>query len=568
MLEWEEHVFLGLKALYRRIVARPHERAAAGARVRLPEVRAPLFLLGQMIAGRSVALFETPNAVLCDRERIFLPPELAVAGSREANISVYQVKTVVAALALRRGGPYPADRPLAEILREEVAALPGLPQRLAEAQRALGARDLWELLGRPAPSRVEARSRPRPVATAPAPETAPNAMTEIEGKGQTGVTVAEGGDDQPVESEMPMHTLEKVETIEEYTGLDRKTDADDELDEHGEALRSVEMTHVIRSRERPRSIYRSDIVLDGLCFDLDDGAGSGGIPYPEWNSRARAYRADWCRVYETRQQVADVTWLAATERRHRALVLDLKKKFSAIANEWLRRKRQPFGPDFDLDAVVDGEVARHAGQSPGELCYVDRRRSLHDVAALILMDQSFSTDAWIDDARVLDTIRDTIFCVGEVLEDFVERFAVAAFSSNTRRQCAYHRIKDFAEPWHGTRARLGGIEARGYTRIGPALRHAQEQLVRESAARKVLLLVTDGRPCDYDRYEGDYGIQDVKKAIETGKRHGILIHAFAVDRQAREHFPRMFTQHHYHIVANPRVLVQSMCALFVRLETG
>ena len=89
-----------------------------------------------------------------------------------------------------------------------------------------------------------------------------------------------------------------------------------------------------------------------------------------------------------------------------------------------------------------------------------------------------------------------------------------------------------------------------------------------NASRKVVILVTDGRPCDYDRYEGTYGIRDVKKAIETGKRHGILTHAFAVDRRAREHFPGMFTQDHYHIVPNPRTLIQAMCGLFFKLETA
>lgn len=52
------------------------------------------------------------------------------------------------------------------------------------------------------------------------------------------------------------------------------------------------------------------------------------------------------------------------------------------------------------------------------------------------MDLSYSTDSWIDDARVLDTMRETLLCAGEVLDEFIEDFAVAGFSSNTRKSAS------------------------------------------------------------------------------------------------------------------------------------
>lgn len=137
-----------------------------------------------------------------------------------------------------------------------------------------------------------------------------------------------------------------------------------------------------------------------------------------------------------------------------------------------------------------------------------------------------------------------------------------------------------ALPVRDDRPRLGGLcdssahgaeaaqEPCGYTRIGPALRHAQELLASEKARRKIILLVTDGRPCDYDRYEGRHGIKDVKKAIETGRLHGIQTHAFAVEKQAAEFFPAMFTRHSYDIVPSPSRLASSMCVVFTRLLVG
>jgi nitric oxide reductase NorD protein len=250
------------------------------------------------------------------------------------------------------------------------------------------------------------------------------------------------------------------------------------------------------------------------------------------------------------------------------LIDRLRRQFAALRSELLRLHRQPVGPDLDLDAVIDAEVRRRMGQIPVEAIYTDTRRDLHDVAAIILLDQSYSTDAWLDGARVLDLIIEATLCTGEVLDDFVEKFAIAGFSSNTRRACHFSLLKDFREPWSSTRDRLGTVEASGYTRIGPALRHAQELLEKERARRKLVLLFTDGRPCDYDRYEGQHGIHDVKKAIETGRLRGIQTEAFAIDKQAAAHLPAMFTHRGYHVVPNPSKLTGAMCHVFARLLAG
>jgi nitric oxide reductase NorD protein len=210
-------------------------------------------------------------------------------------------------------------------------------------------------------------------------------------------------------------------------------------------------------------------------------------------------------------------------------------------------------------------VERRTGHTPPEALYLDRQRDLHDIAALILLDESFSTDAWLDNARVLDTITSTLFCAGEVLTDYLASFAVASFSSNTRRSCRFATIKDFHETWPAARARFGTLGPCGYTRIGPALRHAQELLSHEPAQRKVIILITDGRPCDYDRYEGNYGLHDVKKAIETGAQHGITTHAFAIEKQASEFFPQMFPRRSFDIIPRPERLTGALCQLFARL---
>lgn len=566
MFDWEENVFIGLKALYRQAFVRPDEKRRAAVRVTLKEVRNSLVLLGSMVAGRGVGLFETANPLLCGDDRIFLPAEFSIAPNREANRALFELKTLLGALALRDGW-HRNGVPLAGLIDRCRDEFPHLEDRLAALRAELPeGTDLWKTLGElPLLKKASTGSTvaipiPEPGARSEEP------ITEIEGQGQTDVSVLPAKDDDGDGADLPMHIFEKIETLEEYTCHSRKSDDEDELDEHAEALSELRMTQVMRSPEAPRSIYRGELILDGTGFDLGGGGAPGtGIPYPEWDFQRQKYRRDWCHVQP--QQVTEVRtdWAAKVEIRHRALIHRLRRQFASLTSDWVRLRRQLSGAEFDLDAVIDSEIERRSGHTPGDAVYLDRRRDLHDVAVLLLLDVSYSTDSWMEDRRVLDVITETVFCVGEVLEDYVEKSSIAAFSSNTRRSCRFDVVRRFGEPWRAARPRLGALAPCGYTRMGPALRHAHELLLNETASRKIVFLVTDGRPCDYDRYEGVYGIKDVKKAIETGRQHGIQTHAFAIEKRAAETFPQMFTRHHYDILPHPDALAKTMCRRFARL---
>lgn len=568
MLDWEESTFIGLRALYRRLFVRPEQRRRDAVRVTLKDRRKELFLLGQMIAGRHLTLFETEQRRLAIDDRVCLPNEFSVANTSEANRALFDLKTLTAALALRDGWLASDVASLQQRLTACADEFPHLADKIDAVRQQLPPdTDLWSLLGE-LPVTRSSNDEATTSTDLPRESESITITTEIEGKGQTDVTVLPEQEDDGIGHDMPMHTFEKVETVEEYDGQSRKRDSEDELDEHAEALDELNMRHVIRSTERSSSIYRADMILDGLALEVGDSATASGIPYPEWDFKRRTYRPNWCFVQEIAARESDPAWLAQVTTRRRALIWRLKRQFAALTTEWLRIKRQTAGSEFDIDAVIDSEVRRRSGGAPHEAVYIDTRRDLQDVAAVLLIDLSYSTDAWLDGTRVLDTIRDSVFCVGEVLDDFIDKFAVAGFSSNTRRACHFHQIKSFSDPWPTARARLGSVAPGGYTRIGAALRHAQEMLERQHARRKIVLLVTDGRPCDYDQYEGNHGIHDVKKAIETGHQHGIATHAFAIEKRAAEYFPRMFTQHHFDIIPTPERLTQTICKLFARLRAS
>lgn len=567
MFEWEESTFLGLKSLYQRFVTSPKKREEVARRASLAQHRLTLVYLARLLSGKNVGIFETDAAVLCQDERVCLPSHFHAAASPTANQSLYELKTMLAALALRdqwQGTP----EMLPGFLQSFCTEFPGLKEKFHYVEEQLIVdSSLWELFGVPA-SRTAADSDGGEIITPDDPAPSSEITTEIEGRGQADVSViADTGDDGDG-ADLPIHTFEKTEALEETSGLNRKRDDEDELEDHQEALQEVDMREVLRSQERPKSIYRSDLILDQLSFEVNESSPATGIPYPEWDYKKRKYRPSWCHLQTHAAQQCDPAWMMRAEAKHAALIHRLKKQFAAITSTYLQTKRQPSGPEFDLDALVDCQVRIRAGSTPTEQIYQDRKKDLHDLAAVILLDLSFSTDAWVRGARVLDSIMETVLCVGNVIDENIASFAVAGFSSNTRRSCRYEVFKNFHEPWEGAKPRLGGPQPQGYTRIGPALRHSHELLLNQQAARKTVILVTDGRPCDYDRYEGLYGIKDVRKAIESGKLHGIQTHAFAIEKQATETFPQMFSRDHFDVVPTPDDLIRHLSRLFARLLTA
>lgn len=96
---------------------------------------------------------------------------------------------------------------------------------------------------------------------------------------------------------------------------------------------------------------------------------------------------------------------------------------------------------------MDARISKQSGGAPSENVYTYRRRDLSDVATLILVDLSDSTDAWVKREHVLKTLRLALYCLGEALEAFTHGFAIAGFASDTRRACRYFPITDFDSPW-------------------------------------------------------------------------------------------------------------------------
>lgn len=60
-----------------------------------------------------------------------------------------------------------------------------------------------------------------------------------------------------------------------------------------------------------------------------------------------------------------------------------------------------------------------------------------------------------------------------------------------------------------------------YTRMGAAIRHMVEELSRQSSRKKLLLILTDGKPNDVDHYEGRFALEDSRLAVGEARALGL-----------------------------------------------
>jgi nitric oxide reductase NorD protein len=211
---------------------------------------------------------------------------------------------------------------------------------------------------------------------------------------------------------------------------------------------------------------------------------------------------------------------------------------------------------------VDRYATLKSGYSPNKFLYLSQKPKERDFATLVLLDSSLSTDSWLQNRRVLDVLKESVLVLGEVVEEFQDRMAIGAFYSNTRTDCRYIEVKKFDESWKRCQTKLVGLQPTGYTRIGPALRHGTHLLSQVQARKKLLLLISDGKPTDYDRYEGRYGIEDIRQSIRDAAKEHIAIRALAIEAQAKFYLPQMFGNGNFQILPNPILLARSLAEIY------
>ncbi|QDF98502.1 nitric oxide reductase [Azoarcus sp. DD4] len=358
---------------------------------------------------------------------------------------------------------------------------------------------------------------------------------------------------------------ESLLSVAEFIKFDRSTDDDPDRDA-ASAAAGLDHLSLARDGERVASRVRFDLDLPSAAED--DVVLGDGIALPEWDYRKNLLREDHVRLLELAANPADPRAAPAPlPPRLRRGARRLQQQFAALqpARRWI--KAQADGSELDVDAAVRAATDRACGRHPSDQLWLSLERRERDLACLALADLSLSTDSWVSsEARVIDVIRDSLLLFGEALAATGDRFALCGFSSVKRSQVRFHRLKDFGERFDDRiRGRVMAIKPGYYTRLGAAIRHATALLEPQPAQRRVLLILSDGKPNDLDLYEGRYGIEDTRMAVVEARRRGVLPFCVTIDREGADYLPHLFGPAGYAVIRKPEELPARLPMFYAQL---
>jgi nitric oxide reductase NorD protein len=290
----------------------------------------------------------------------------------------------------------------------------------------------------------------------------------------------------------------------------------------------------------------------------------GALFYPEWDMGRQHYRKNWCVMREKDVPPIHDNFHRETLEKYAGLVKQLRKAFEAMRDENKLLKRQAYGDEVDIDALVEALADAKDGSEMSDRLFVRQHRAERNIAVAFMVDMSGSTKGWINEAE-----REALVLLCEALERLGDRYAIYGFSGTTRKRCELYRIKEFDEPYNAeVKARISGIRAQEYTRMGFAIRHLTDLLKTIEARTKVLVTLSDGRPDDYfDVYRGQYGIEDTRMALLEARRSGVHPFCITIDREARDYLPHMYGAARYIILDDVRQLPFKVSDIYRRITS-
>ena len=296
-----------------------------------------------------------------------------------------------------------------------------------------------------------------------------------------------------------------------------------------------------------------------------------GVPYPEWDYRETRYKRNWSWVQE--KQLAESN-LGETHRLMTQYAVALKRLKKAIqAQKPTRlapRLRQLDGDDLDLNAVVGYFVEKQAGRSPKPAIYRRREMRQREIAVTLLADMSTSIMQHLPEGggRLVDRVRAGVLLFAESMEEVGDAYSIAGFCSKYRDNVSYYTIKGFEEPLsEAIRSQIGGMSGRLATRMGAAIRHATASFEGIESRRRLLLILSDGRPEDYDD-GGDrrYLHEDTRMAVKEAVARGVHPFCITVDTMANQYLPQIFGRGHYMVLDHINSLPNKLPEIYFRLR--
>ncbi|NYT22559.1 VWA domain-containing protein [Alcaligenaceae bacterium] len=381
-------------------------------------------------------------------------------------------------------------------------------------------------------------------------------------------------EDKKEEGTWMVQTAEPLEKAEDPMGTQRPTDRDEETasEEFADALSELPEARLVTTPTPAKEILLSDDTPDrqNLARSETVEETTARIHYPEWDYRINGYHHPGVTVHLLPPQHGPEAWVERTLARHRGMLDTIRRRFEMLRADrvWLRRRLD--GDEIDIDAYTEARADTRAGLPMPQALYRQQRRQARNIAIMLLVDISGSTDAYLANGRrIIDVEREALLLVAIALQHMGEPYSIQAFSGDGPKGVTISTLKHFSEPHSQEVAlRIAALEPQYYTRSGAALRHATALLMRQPAEHRLLLLLSDGKPNDADVYEGRYGVEDTRRAVEEARVQGMHPFCLTIDRQAASYLPKIFGQGQYALLSRPAELPTVLLDWMRRLVAG
>lgn len=300
---------------------------------------------------------------------------------------------------------------------------------------------------------------------------------------------------------------------------------------------------------------------DGPALTVDDftqQAGMGKHVYDEWDCRRNGYRKDWCTIVEEELPVTKSNFIAKTLQKYGGLRKRLRAQFELMqtTDRFVRRQRD--GDDLDLDAITDAIGDQIAGKTVSERLFVRLLRDERSITTLFLIDMSNSTSGWIG-----TFIKESLVLLCEAMEKVGDSYGIYGFSGMKRSRCKLYHIKEVHESYdEAVRERISAIGPKDYTRMAPVIRHLTSLLEKADSKTRLLITLSDGKPEDYDGYNGEYAIEDTKKALLEARGKGVSPFCITIDKQAHDYLEHMYGTGNYMFINRIESLPAKMAQIY------
>jgi len=393
-----------------------------------------------------------------------------------------------------------------------------------------------------------------------------NRKTQEQNKNKQNVFIKKSEIKTQKEKKQNLNTLfDYKKTTDKYENQKNKHH-DEQDNDQLDILKNLNIDKVTRNNSESKSTFSSNNINNILVSKLEKNSNKNKkFIYKEWDFKIKNYKQNWCNVFVKKENENLVSnknkdIIEKKIKQYKKEITLFREKFQLIMNKKTWIKNQTHGQDIDLDTIITNY--KYIKESNFNKIYKYKKNTNKDMCISILFDSSLSTDSYSHNEKIIDFLKILTLIMANGMNDLIKNFSVSTFYSNTRHDCKYIIIKDFKNNWTKTKYTLENINPNGYTRIGPAIRHSVHKLKKFKDKQKIILLLSDGKPTDYDEYEGYYGINDVKHAINEANNEKIQVKSIITDTSVKPYFSHMFGLNNYYVISRKNKIHTELLKIF------